>query len=265
MVKTNTILIVDPNTDAVKEYASLLTDGGYDVDTCKRFVEAVEKIEQARFNCVIMDVELEDVKGYNAVDIIKTIDPQIEVILTARENTKELETKVRAQDIFYYHIKSFKDEELLMAVNNVFIKETKGRKMKGNNQHSKILVIDDDQDFLNSMKIILESASYRFVSADDPKEGMEMIKSENPDLVLLDIMMDSLFDGFSMCHTLKTSKEYRAYHHTPIIFVSAVKEKVGSRFAFDPDSQGMVGPNDYIDKPVEPGDLLTRIEKLLEK
>jgi len=187
------------------------------------------------------------------------------VILTARANTKELEAKVRAQDIFYYYIKSFKGEELLMAVNNLFRKGIKEVNMKGNNQYSKILVIDDDHDFLDSMKIILESASYRFVSADDPKEGMEMIKSENPDLVLLDIMMDSLFDGFSMCHTLKTSKEYRAYHDIPIIFVSAVKEKVGSRFTFDPGSQGMVGPNDYIDKPVEPSDLLTRIEKLLEK
>jgi len=265
MVKTNTILIVDPNTDAVKEYASLLTDGGYDVDTCKRFVEAVEIIEQDRFNCVIMDVELEDVKGYNAVDIIKTIDPQIEVILTARENTKELEAKVRAQDIFYYYIKSFKGEELLMAVNNLFRKGIKEVKMKGNNQHSKILVIDDDHDFLNSMKIILESASYKFVSADGPKEGMEMVKSEKPDLILLDIMMDSLFDGFSMCHTLKTSKEYRAYHDIPIIFVSAVKEKAGSRFSFDPGDCGQVGPNDYIDKPIEPDDLLARIEKFLER
>lgn len=265
MVKTNTILIVDPDTDAVKEYTSLLTDGGYDVDTCKMIVDAVKKIRRTRIDCVIMDVELEDMKGYNAVDIVKTIDPQIEVILTAGENTKELEARVRAQDIFYYHIKSFKDEELLMAVNNLFRKGIKEGIMIRNMQHSKILVIDDDHDFLKSMKAILESSSYQFVSADDPRDGMEKVKSENPDLILLDIMMDSLFDGFSMCHTLKTSKEYRTYHDIPIIFVSAVKEVAGSRFAFDPSSQGMVGPNDYIDKPVEPSDLLTRIEKLLEK
>ena len=137
--------------------------------------------------------------------------------------------------------------------------------MKGNNQHSKILVIDDDHDFLKSIKVILESAAYEFVSADDPKEGLEKVKSENPDLILLDIMMDSLFDGFSLCHTLKTSKEYRAYHYTPIIFVSAVKEKAGSRFAFGGSDVGVVGPDDYIDKPVEPSDLLARIEKFLAK
>ena len=265
MVKTNTIIIIDPDTDAIKEYTSLLTDGGYDVDTCKGIVDAVKKIRRTRIDCVIMDVELEDMKGYNAVDIIKTIDPQIEVILTAKENTRELEAKVRAKDIFYYYIKSFNPEELIMAIHNVFNKEGKEDKMKNNRQHPKILVVDDDHDFLKSMKAILESSSYQFVSADGPKEGMEMVISEKPDLILLDIMMDSLFDGFSMCHEIKTAKKYQGHHNTPIIFVSAVKEKAGSRFSFDPGDCGQVGPNDYIDKPIEPDDLLARIEKFLER
>lgn len=265
MVEMKRILIVDPDTDTVQEYSSLLTDEGYDVDACRRIADAVQTIEDAKFDCVIMDVSLEDIKGYDAVGIIKAIDPKIEVILTAKTNTKELEAKVRAQDIFYYYIKSFKSEELIMAVNNIFKKGVMEDKMKENCHHPKILVIDDDYDFLKSMKAILESSSYQFVSADGPKEGMEKVKSEKPDLILLDIMMDSLFDGFSMCHTLKTSKEYRAYHDIPIIFVSAVKEKAGSRFTFDPGDYGQVGPNDYIDKPVEPDDLLARIEKFLEK
>jgi len=191
MTKPKTILIVDPDTETVQKYTKLLADAGNDVDVCRRVADAVEKIKSAKYDCVVMDVDLEDMKGYDAVDVIKAIDRNIEVILTARENTKELEAKVRAQDIFYYYIKSFKKDELLLAINNVFKKEIKESKMKGKNQHSKILVIDDDQDFLNSMKIILESSSYRFVSANDPKKGMEMIKSENPDLILLDIMMDS--------------------------------------------------------------------------
>jgi len=265
MAEMKRILIVDPDPDTVQEYVSLISDEGYDVDACTRIGEAVNKIEDVKYECVIMDVDLEDMKGYDAVAIIKAINPKIEVILTAKENTKELEAKVRSQDIFYYYIKSFKKEELMMAVNNIFKREVLEGKMKNNSQHSKILVIDDDHDFLKSMKVILESASYQFVSANDPKEGMEKVKSENPDLILLDIMMDSLFDGFSMCHTLKTSKEYRAYHNTPIIFISAVKEKAGSRFAFNSSDYGVMGPDDYIDKPVEPNDLLARIERFLEK
>jgi len=78
-------------------------------------------------------------------------------------------------------------------------------------------------------------------------------------------MMDSLFDGFSLCHNIKTSKEYKDFNKTPIIFISAVKEMTGSRFQFKGDDQGMVGPDDYIDKPVKPADLISRIERLLQK
>lgn len=129
----------------------------------------------------------------------------------------------------------------------------------------KILVIDDDPDFRDAVTPILETALYDVVNASNPEEGKEKIFSEKPDLILLDIMMDSLFDGFSLCHAIKTSKEYKEFKNTPIIFVSAVKEKTGSRFQFKGEEQGLIGPDDYIDKPVKPDDLIARIERLLKK
>jgi CheY-like chemotaxis protein len=130
---------------------------------------------------------------------------------------------------------------------------------------AKIMVIDDDPDFRDAMTSILESALYEVVSASSPGEVKEKIFAEKPNLILLDIMMDSLFDGFSLCHNIKTSKEYKDFNKTPIIFISAVKEMTGSRFQFKGDDQGMVGPDDYIDKPVKPADLISRIERLLQK
>jgi len=132
-------------------------------------------------------------------------------------------------------------------------------------QKAKILVIDDDPDFVDAVTPILESAFYNVVTASNPEEGKQKLLSDKPDLILLDIMMDSLFDGFSLCHSIKTSKEYKEFKDTPIIFISAVKEKTGSRFQFKAEEQGMVGPDDYIDKPVKPDDLIARIEKLLNK
>jgi CheY-like chemotaxis protein len=132
-------------------------------------------------------------------------------------------------------------------------------------QKTKILIIDDDPDFRDAVTPILESALYDVVNASNPEEGKKKIFSEKPDLILLDIMMDSLFDGFSLCHAIKTSKEYKEFNDIPIIFVSAVKEVTGSRFQFKGEEQGMVGPDDYLDKPVKPDDLLSRIEKLLNK
>jgi len=137
--------------------------------------------------------------------------------------------------------------------------------MKMNNPRAKILVIDDDQDFKKIISIMLESESYEVVTAKNPQEAKKQLLAEKPDLILLDIMMDSIFDGYSLCHDIKTSQEFQELRETPIIFVSAVKEKSGSRFAFDTTQYGLKEPDDYIDKPVQPEDLFPRIEKLLKK
>ena len=137
--------------------------------------------------------------------------------------------------------------------------------MKANNSRAKILVIDDDPDYLKVVSLILKSGPYLVVTANNPQEGKKKLFTEKPDLILLDIMMDSLFDGYSFCHDIKTSQEYKEFRDIPIIFVSAVKEKTGSRFSFDSSEQGLIEPDGYIDKPVQPDDLFAQIEKLLGK
>jgi len=137
--------------------------------------------------------------------------------------------------------------------------------MEKTDPKAKILVIDDDPDFLKVVSMMLESGPYTVVTAKDPQEGKEKLFAEKPDLILLDIMMDSLFDGFSLCNDIKTSKEYEEFREIPIIFCSAVKEIAGSRFNFGTEQQGLTGPDDYIDKPVQSDDLFARIEKLIKK
>jgi DNA-binding response OmpR family regulator len=129
----------------------------------------------------------------------------------------------------------------------------------------KILVIDDDPDFRTAVTAILASASYDVIAADNAAEGKNKILAERPNLILLDIMMDGLFDGFSLCHSVKTAKEFESVRTTPIIFLSAVKNIAGDRFGFKGEEQGMVGPDDYIDKPVASADLLARIDRLLKR
>ncbi len=130
---------------------------------------------------------------------------------------------------------------------------------------AKILVIDDDPDFRKVISLILESKSYNVISAKNPQEAKKMLLVEKPALILLDIMMDSIFDGYSLCNEIKTAEEYQELKNTPIIFISAVKEKAGSRLTFDTSEHGLVGPDDYIDKPVQTEDLYMRIEKLLNR
>ncbi|OGD11205.1 MAG: hypothetical protein A2Y86_04355 [Candidatus Aminicenantes bacterium RBG_13_62_12] len=132
-------------------------------------------------------------------------------------------------------------------------------------QYPKILVIDDDPDFRAAVTPVLKSALFEVITASNPEEGKKAVLAEKPDLILLDIMMDSLFDGFSLCNDIKTSPQFAEVKMTPIIFCSAVKTLAGSRFQFKGEEQGLAGPDDYIDKPIKPDDLLARIRKLLSK
>ena len=114
------ILILDSDDQATLGLSHLLLEEGYDVEISGDIIRAAEMLKDVRFDCVIMDVNLPEMKGYEAVSILKTICPKVQIIMTAAENTKELETKVREQDIFYYYIKSFDREELKEAVRDVF-------------------------------------------------------------------------------------------------------------------------------------------------
>ena len=116
------ILIIDPNIPERNVMAAFLKSENLYIETGRGLVDAVKKIRGSYFDCLIMDVELPEMKGYEAVSILKSIDPTIKIIMTTKKNTKNLEAKVREQDIFFYFIKSFVKEELKLAINNAFRK-----------------------------------------------------------------------------------------------------------------------------------------------
>ena len=116
------ILIIDPDSRDRKDLTMFLQKENFNVETGKGLPEAIKKVSEGCFNCLIMDVNLPEMKGYEAVSIIKSIDPKIKIIMTTKKNTKSLEAKVREQDIFFYFIKSFGKEELKLAIHNAFSK-----------------------------------------------------------------------------------------------------------------------------------------------
>jgi DNA-binding NtrC family response regulator len=116
------ILIIDPDKKDRQDLAAFLKDEKYHVESGKGIPDAIKMLSEGCFHCLVMDVELPEMKGYEAVSILKGIDPSIKVIMTTKKNTRRLEAKVREQDVFYYFIKSFGKDELKMAINNALIK-----------------------------------------------------------------------------------------------------------------------------------------------
>jgi len=123
----------------------------------------------------------------------------------------------------------------------------------------KILLVDDDKDFLEGTRLILEKNNFEVAIAASGEECLEKLNSFNPDLLILDIMMPEK-SGFQVCKEIKSSVEH---NNIPILMLTALKQKLGQTSYSV--SQGLeLEAEDYIDKPVEPKELISRINALLE-
>ncbi len=131
----------------------------------------------------------------------------------------------------------------------------------------KILIVDDDPDFVKTTKMILLADGYEVVVANDGKQGLDKIKEIKPDLIMLDIMMESIFEGFSLMSTLRTSPDFADFSHIPVLMVSSVRADTGSRFSFsDEEDMGDIPqPDDYMDKPLRPKELLEKVAALRQR
>jgi two-component system alkaline phosphatase synthesis response regulator PhoP len=124
----------------------------------------------------------------------------------------------------------------------------------------KILIVDDDPDLVEAVSIILESKGYKVAAAYGGVEGLEKVKTEKPDLIVLDVMMPDK-DGYEVCKELKADEKYRSI---PILLLTAVVSKISSTKYTQ--QMGMeTEADDYVDKPVEPDELVRRIEVLISK
>jgi DNA-binding NtrC family response regulator len=112
------ILIIDPDENDRDGMATFLRQHNFSVETGRGLSDALKKVTEGSYACLIMDVDLPEMKGFDAVSIFRNIDPKIKVIMTAKKNSMELESKIREQDIYYYFIKSFGKDELRLVINN---------------------------------------------------------------------------------------------------------------------------------------------------
>lgn len=261
MDKSKRILIVETDGKFIQELLALFAHEDYDMEISRNFTDAVERIKNVKFDCAIINVNLAEIKGYDAVPIIKTINPGTCIIITTEENTRELEAEVRKKDIFYYYIKSFALDELKLAVRSVFEKLGKVKEEKKMDKPAKILIVDDDSDFVAGIRPILESNGHGIASACNKTEAMEKIEKFKPDLILLDIMMERLSDGFDICYKLKHDEKMRKI---PVLAISAINEKFNFKFSPETDEE-YFGADDFMEKPVKAADLLERVEKLLKE
>ena len=122
-----------------------------------------------------------------------------------------------------------------------------------------ILVIDDDIDLVEIIRVTLENQGFKVIDAQTGERGLAMAREQDPDLILLDVMMGKVDEGFQVAYQLR-SEDLTA--ETPILMLTAVTDQPG--FDFDPaKDKDFLPVNEFLEKPVSPRDLVDMIRKHL--
>jgi len=122
-----------------------------------------------------------------------------------------------------------------------------------------ILVVDDDPDMVEVLKTILGGEGYNVAVATNGSECLENVSRSKPDLILLDVMMTTETEGFTVAQKLKSDK---ATKDIPIFMLTAIEDRMGMEFVRDV-GESFLPVEEYVTKPIDPDDLIKRISKLI--
>jgi CheY-like chemotaxis protein len=127
---------------------------------------------------------------------------------------------------------------------------------------ARILIVDDDPDITEAMRVVLDHRGYQVDSAADSAIAVERIKAKRPDLIILDVMMTTPQEGFVLSRELKRDPATKTI---PILMLTAVKDKSGIDFRPEAGDESWLPVEAFLDKPVKPDVLVQKVEALLRK
>jgi len=123
---------------------------------------------------------------------------------------------------------------------------------------AKILVVDDDPDFVEFTRIVLEREGHTIVSAAGGGEALDKIVEDTPDLIVLDVIMDTVLDGLSVSQELGEHEEYK---QIPIVMITSI---ANTDYAELFPTDEYVHLNTFLTKPVAPERLVKEVNRLLQ-
>jgi two-component system alkaline phosphatase synthesis response regulator PhoP len=125
----------------------------------------------------------------------------------------------------------------------------------------RLLIIDDDPDYVAGIKSILDNAGYAVEVAYDPKAGLQALQTRPYDLLLLDIMMGRGAEGVMIARKLRKDPKLR---EMPVLIITGMREQIAFLFPGEPIHPGFVKLDELVEKPVEPSVLLEKVNTLLK-
>lgn len=126
---------------------------------------------------------------------------------------------------------------------------------------AKVLLIDDDEDFRAALRTPMEAGGYVVLEAASGDAGLKLLREQRPDVVLVDIMMESAAEGYGVTQAIRWQEAYQEFRDLPIIMVSSIEETPDERFAMAGELD-MIRPDIYLTKPLDIPRLLEVLSSL---
>ncbi len=205
------VLIIEDNNQAGQLIQMYLQEAGYRTEIAKDGAEGIEKAKRLKPNIITLDMIMPIKDGWQVLKELKRhpICKDIPIIIISITDEKKLGFSMGAVD---YFVKPVNKDELLSALQKIPMK------MPAKKQHPKVLIIDDDKTAAELIQVILEAEGYEVIKTMNGKEGVRLAGSENPDLIILDLIMPDI-SGFNVAYQLKQQPITR---NTPIIILTSM-------------------------------------------
>ncbi len=268
------ILIVEDNEIAILQVKKMLESEGYLVDVAVGGAQALEYMEHSIPDGIIMDLMMPGIDGFEVLEKIRSKKSTKNIpvlILTAKDLNKKDLAKLSSNNIHHLINKGDVDRDeflskiaIMLNINDKRADKTEKKVNKVKNVVTKgrsnmiisktpglptILIIEDNPDNMVTINAILKN-NYNTLEAYDGEEGLVLVNSQNPDLILLDISLPGM-DGIEVLSSLKSSVE------TSGIPVIAITARVMQE---DLELLSESGFNDFISKPVDPDEVLKKLK-----
>ncbi len=124
MERCGTVLVAEPGSELAGCLSLWVQENGHQLIKVDSFKDVLITLQGEKINVLVMDARLPETMGFEAISIIKGLHRKLPIIITADENNPEQESRIRHQGIFYYHVKSFGMEELMLAISNAMMRSS---------------------------------------------------------------------------------------------------------------------------------------------
>ena len=237
------ILVVDDEQMMAKTVADILRVKGYDAETAFSGSEAVEKVGVRSFDAVFMDIKMPKVNGVEAFAKIKSIAPELPVVMMTAYSDDELVAQAREQGVLGILIKPL-DFTVILSFLSALEKE------------KVILIIDDDRKFCRTLSGVLQKRTFNVRYETDPYKVMDSIKTEEDvGMVLLDMKLDGM-GGLEVLRKIR-----QKYPYLPVILITGYVDEMDASLKKGLELSAFA----YLYKPLEMEKLFTLLEELNRK